>query len=137
MKKAQDKSLFKKFFNSWFMIVIYLVLFVLIMREVVDLSTKLVRTKSIYDSAYVDYKSQESKTNAAKANLDLISSNRGVEGYIRETYPVVKEGEKVVVLFDSKKSPIEPVELPPTQMDKLKSWWNNLYKKVKIENTTN
>ena len=137
MSKAQDRSLIRKFFNSWFMIVIYFVLFVFIMREVIDLSQKLVRTKGIYDSAYTDYKSQEAKTNAAKANVDLISSNRGIEGYIRQTYPVVKDGEKVIVLFDSKSSAVEPVELPPTQMDKLKTWWDSLYKKVKIENAAN
>lgn len=137
MSKAQDRSIIKRFLNSWFMIVIYLVLFVLIMREVVDLSTKLARTKGIYDSAYSDFKNQEAKTNAAKANLDLISSNRGIEGYIRETYPVVKEGEKVIVLFDSKQSAVEPVELPPTRAEVLKTWLHSLYSKVKIESNSN
>ena len=137
MAKTQGKSTAKRFFNSWFMIAIYLLVFVLIMREVVALWPKLFKTKDIYNEAYIDYKSQESKTKASKLSLDLISSDRGIEGYIRETYPVVKDNEKVIVLFDSKEKLTEPLELPPTTLEKIIEWWNKLYNNVKINSISN
>jgi hypothetical protein len=41
--------------------------------------------------------------------MTAIATDRGFENYVRTTYPVVKEGEGVIVVYDAQTSPVAPV----------------------------
>jgi cell division protein FtsB len=50
------------------------------------------------------------RRNALKADVATLSTERGVEEEIREKYPLVKEGEELIVLVDMKKSGVRNQE---------------------------
>lgn len=51
---------------------------------------------------------EEKVKKAEVRNADL-NTPRGFESYVRTTYPVVKEGEGVIVIYDDTGSPVVPV----------------------------
>lgn len=66
-------------------------------------------------------RNEETKRELAKAKADLsfIQTDRGFEEYVRTTYPVVKQGEGVVIVYDEPGSPVTAVREGMTIWEKL------------------
>lgn len=60
----------------------------------------------------------EQKVVRAQEKNDAISTERGFEAYVRTTYPVVKEGEGVIVIYEENTSPVSSVRSDMTVWEK-------------------
>ncbi len=123
MKKYKEKFLWRKIFYSNFTIVFICIFIFFVSKGVFKLWNKYQLTK-------VDLEFVRSQEVQAKNKLDLneeklknINSEEGKEKYIRETYSVRKEGEEVIVLYDSTPSTY--------QIPKAESYWESFKKYVK------
>jgi predicted nucleotide-binding protein len=61
----------------------------------------------------------ETKVIEAKKKNEFIATERGFEEYVRTTYPVVKEGEGVIVVYDDDKTPVSDVREKMTVWERL------------------
>lgn len=69
----------------------------------------------------------EQKVDTAKKETYMIGTERGFEAYVRTTYPVVKEGEGVIVIYDDEKSPVSTVREKVTVWEQLNIWWKQFF----------
>lgn len=65
---------------------------------------------------------------AEEKNAD-IQTDRGFENYVRTTFPVVKDGEGVIVIYDEDKSPVAPVRSDMTIWERIIVSWNRFFSK--------
>lgn len=63
------------------------------------------------------------RARALKANVHALTSERGIEGEIRDRYDVAKEGETVVVIIEEEES--EPAQVSEKEEEK-NSWLSRL-----------
>ena len=68
----------------------------------------------------MDRADMQAKVQKAQEKNDAIATQRGFENYVRTTYPVVKYGEGVIVVYDEEKSPVAPVRTDMTIWERLK-----------------
>ena len=68
------------------------------------------------------------KVDIARKQTNDISTQRGLEAYIRTTYPVVKKGEGVIVIYDDDKVPVSAVRDRVSLWEKLSIWWTDYFK---------
>ena len=60
---------------------------------------------------------------------DALHTDRGVEEYVRRTYPVVKEGEGVIVVYEASSSPVVPVRKDAPITERIKLFFETLFSK--------
>ena len=68
------------------------------------------------------------KVEKAQKETDLIGTQRGFEAYVRTTYPVVKKGEGVIVIYDDDKTPVSTVRTKVTFLEQMSIWWTDFFK---------
>ena len=110
------------------MVVLFL-LIVLLARSVVELNNKRITTARLQAESAADRKELEEKVRKAEVKSTSIKTERGMEAYIRSTYPVVQEGEGVIVVYDTSVSPVTPVREDMTFWESLLIWWRNVVQK--------
>jgi hypothetical protein len=71
----------------------------------------------------------ENKVSIARNKNELIKTERGFEEYVRTTYPVVKEGEGVVVVYDEEKTLVSKVREDTSFFEKISIFWNRFLNK--------
>ena len=69
------------------------------------------------------------KVDTARKETEAIGTQRGFEAYVRTTYPVVKEGEGVIVIYDDEKSPVSTVREKVTVWEQFSIWWKQFFVK--------
>lgn len=69
----------------------------------------------------------EEKVARAKEKNEAIQTDRGFEKYVRTTFPVVKDGEGVIVIYDEDKSPVAPVRSDMTIWERIIVLWNRFF----------
>jgi hypothetical protein len=87
-----------------------------------ELNDKRLEVVKLRDEAAKEKSSLEDKVTLAKAESDAIGTQRGFEGYVRSTYPVVKEGEGVIVIYDEGKNPVSEVRSTMNVWERLLVW---------------
>ncbi len=125
MKKYKRKFIKQRFF-TYLLIPVFVWFIFILGRGIIDLSQKYKVTKldRDYIKREVDKIELEYENNLEK--LENIKTEEGQEEFIRETYPVKKEGEKVVVIYNV---PSFTYEIP-----KKGSNWKSLPIKSFLEN---
>lgn len=123
MKEYQHKHMVRTILYSRATIVILFLLIVLLLRSIMELNNKRAEVSILRNESLLGRQKLEEKVVKAKEQTDTISTQRGFEAYVRTTYPVVKEGEGVIVIYDDEKSPVSTVREKMTIWEMLSIWW--------------
>ncbi len=122
MKEYQRRHMIRTLVYSRVSIVILFLLIILLVRSIMELNDKRLEVVKLRDEAAKEKSSLEDKVTLAKAESDAIGTQRGFEGYVRSTYPVVKEGEGVIVIYDEGKNPVSEVRSTMNVWERLLVW---------------
>lgn len=129
MKEYQQRHMIRTLVYSRVTMVVLFLLIVLLARSVVELNNKRITTARLQAESAADRKELEEKVRKAEVKSTSIKTERGMEAYIRSTYPVVQEGEGVIVVYDTSVSPVTPVREDMTFWESLLIWWRNVVQK--------
>lgn len=119
MREYQQKYLLRRIVYSRVAIVVLFLLVMVLLRSIMELNDKRIAVKKLRVESEVERQDIETKTEKAEQKNENISTERGFEKYVRTTYPVVKEGEGVIVIYDEEKSPVSSVRSDMTVWEKL------------------
>jgi hypothetical protein len=93
-----------------------------------ELNDKRIDVAKMRNDSSVERKDLEQKVSKAQAASDNISTDRGFEAYVRTTYPVVRDGEGVVVIYDNDKDSVTQVRTDMTIWERLSIFWKKITK---------
>ena len=127
MREYQQKHILRTLAYSKVTLVILFLLIVLLLRSVMELNDKRIDVAKLRDDSLKERQELQKKVNIAQEQTDLISTQRGLDAYIRKTYPVVKKGEGVIVIYDDNKVPVSTVREDMTVWEHFMIWWNNFF----------
>ena len=128
MKEYQQKHMVRSLAYSKVTIVILFLLVILLLRSIMDLNGKRVDADKLRDDSIQERQKLQQKVDKAQKETDLIGTPRGFEAYVRTTYPVVKEGEGVIVVYDDNKNLVSSVREKMTFWERVSIWWKNYFK---------
>lgn len=94
-----------------------------------ELNDKRIEVEKLRDDSAKERNELQKKVDKATKETDSISTEAGLEKYIRTTYPVVKKDEGVIVVYDDDKVPVSPVRNQITVWERLSIWWQDYFKK--------
>jgi hypothetical protein len=94
-----------------------------------ELNDKRIDVAKLRNDSEKEREDLQRKVDKAQKDFDTISTERGFEAYVRTTYPVVKKGEGVIVVYDDDKVPVTPVRDKVTFWENISIWWNSHFKK--------
>jgi hypothetical protein len=94
-----------------------------------ELNDKRIEVAKIRDDSKDEKLNLIEKVAKAQAQSDEIATPRGFDSYVRTTYPVVKEGEGVIVVYDGDKSPVSQVRADMNVWERFLVFWQNFTKK--------
>jgi len=126
MKEYQQKHKVEKLLYSKVVVVILFVLVLFLFRSVMELNDKRLEVDTLRDETRVEKSNLEQKVGQKEERNEFIKTSRGLEGYIRETLPVVKEDEGVIVIYDNDKSPVSEVRDSMNIWERLIVLWNKI-----------
>ncbi|MFA5132434.1 MAG: hypothetical protein WC444_03880 [Candidatus Paceibacterota bacterium] len=110
-------------------IVILFVLCILLLRSIMELNDKRIEVTKLRNDSAAEKALLEDKVAKAKEKNDIIATPRGFESYVRTTYPVVKEGEGVIVIYDGDKGLVSPVREDMTVWERFILFWRRMTSK--------
>lgn len=131
MKEYQQKHMIRTLVYSRVTLVILFLLIVILLRSIMELNDKRADVSKLRDDSQKEKEELQRKVEKAQKQTDFISTPRGFEAYVRTTYPIVKKGEGVVVIYDDTKSPVSTVREEVTHLEQLNIWWKNFFKENK------
>jgi hypothetical protein len=129
MKEYQQKHMVRTLVYSRVTIVVLFLLIILLLRSIMELNDKRIEVAKLRDDSKVERQNLTEKVAKAQAQSDEIATPRGFESYVRTTYPVVKEGEGVIVIYDGEKSPVSQVRADMNVWERFIVFWNSFTKK--------
>ncbi len=129
MKEYQQKHVVRTLLYSRVTMVILFLLIVLLLRSIVELNNKRIEVSRLKAESQVEKQDLQEKVGRATAKEEAIKTDRGFESYVRTTYPVVQEGEGVIVIYDADQSPVTPVREDMTVWERLLVFWNKVLKR--------
>lgn len=124
MREYQQKHMIRTLLYSRVTIVILFLLCILLLRSVMELNDKRIEVSKLRDDASKEMDIVSEKVAQAKKQSDAIATPRGFDAYVRSTYPVVKEGEGVIVIYDQDKSPVSQVRADISIWERLLIMWH-------------
>lgn len=129
MREYQQKHMIRTLVYSRVTLVILFLLIVLLLRSIMELNSKRMDVAKLRADSAKEREELQRKVDKAQTETDLISTQRGFEAYIRTTYPVVKNGEGVIVIYDDNKVPVSTVRAEMTMWEHFTIWWNTFFSK--------
>lgn len=109
MREYQHKHMIRTLLYSRVSIIILFLICILLLRSIVALNNKRTEVAKLRDDSSRERAILENKVKQAELKNEAIVTERGFENYVRTTFPVVKEGEGVIVVYDEEKSPVSKV----------------------------
>ena len=107
--------------------VILFILLILFIRTIVELNDKRINASKLREESSTERNDLEEKVAKAKNKEESIKTERGFETYVRTTYPVVSEGEGVIVIYDAPTSLVTPVREDMTVWERLLVLWHKFF----------
>jgi hypothetical protein len=129
MREYQQKHLVRTLIYSRVTLVILFLLIILLLRSIMELNDKRIEVSKLRDDSLLEKEGLQNKVLKAEKQTDDISTQEGFERYVRTTYPVVKKGEGVIVIYDDDKVPVSTVREQITVWEHLGIWWKNFFGK--------
>ncbi len=128
----QHPKIFRKLFYSWLVFVAVCAIIYMSVNQMVLFyykNEKIVSRLEINDNKILKLKKEIEEK---KTTYNFLITERGKEEYYREVYPVAKEGEKVIILYNSTDTGIDVLSTST-------SFWTDTVKKFRffIDNYTN
>lgn len=120
MREFEQKHQIRTILYSRVTIVILFLLCILLLRSIMELNDKRMAVKKLEGESAVERQELEMKVQKAEEKNNAIETKRGFESYVRTTYPIVKEGEGVIVIYDDEKSPVAEVRSNMTLWEQVK-----------------
>lgn len=127
MREYQQKHMIRTLVYSRVTLVILFLVIVLLLRSIMELNSKRIDVAKLRNDSAKEREGLQKKVNKSQQETDLISTQKGFEAYIRTTYPVVKKGEGVIVIYDDNKVPVSTVREKMTVWEHFTIWWNNFF----------
>ncbi|MCX6756972.1 MAG: hypothetical protein NTW35_02360 [Candidatus Nomurabacteria bacterium] len=124
MKEYQQKYIVRTILYSRVTMVILFILLILFIRTIVELNDKRINASKLREESSAERNDLEEKVAKAKNKEESIKTERGFETYVRTTYPVVSEGEGVIVIYDAPTSLVTPVREDMTVWERLLVLWH-------------
>jgi hypothetical protein len=118
MREYQQKYIVRRLIYSRVTIVVLFLLAMFLLRSIMELNEKRIAVSKLQQESELVRSDLAAKVKKAGEKNDAISTDRGFETYVRTTYPVVKDGEGVIVIYDEGKSPVSPVRSTITVWEK-------------------
>lgn len=129
MREYQQKHMIRTLLYSRVTIVVLFLLCVLLLRSIVELNDKRIEVDKLRRESSEERRILENKVAKAEEKNDLIATDRGFESYVRTTFPVVKEGEGVIVIYDEENSPVASVRSEMTVWERIQVFFQGLFAK--------
>lgn len=126
MREYQQKHMIRTLLYSRVTIVILFILIILLLRSIMELNDKRLEVAKDRNDARAERQVLEDKVKVAEKQNSEIETARGLESYVRTTYPVVKEGEGVIVIYDEAKSPVSEVREDMNIWERLLVMWHRI-----------
>lgn len=126
MREYQQKHMIRTLLYSRAAIIILFILIILLLRSIMELNDKRLDVVKNRNEALAERQILEEKVKASEKQNSDIETARGLESYVRTTYPVVKEGEGVIVIYDEEKSPVSKVREDMNVWEKLLVLWHRI-----------
>ncbi len=127
MKEFQQAHFFHKMIYSKVTIVILGALILILLRSTVGLYEKRNDVVVERNKKEEELKDAERQLSDTKEKKTFLESERGKEEYIRTTFPVVKEGEGVIIVYDDKKESVRQVKKELSTKESLKRFLKDLF----------
>jgi hypothetical protein len=127
MREYQHKHMIRTLVYSKVTLLILFLLTVLLIRSIVELNIKRRDVVLLRDESQKEKEEFQRKVEDARIQTETIQTDRGFESYVRTTYPVVKEDEGVIVIYEEGKNPVSTVRTEMTLLEKINVLWNNLF----------
>ncbi len=127
MREIQQEQSVKKMLYSTVSIVILSMLILILLRATVSLYEKRNEVVTERNIKEEELRIENEKLRRAKEKKDFLETERGKEEYVRTTFPVAKEGEKVIIVYDDNKNGVSPVKKERTTMEKFKHFLRDLF----------
>jgi hypothetical protein len=127
MREYQHKHMVRTLVYSKVTLLILFLLIVVLLRSIVELNAKRLDVVKLRDDSQKEKEGLMRKVDQARKETDAIQTERGFESYVRTTYPVVKQGEGVIVIYDEGKNPVSAVRSQMTVGERLNIWWKNFF----------
>lgn len=128
MREFQQRHMVRTLLYSRVTILVLFLLIVLLLRSIMELNDKRIEVAKLRDDSLKEREELERKVDKARQETDAIATERGFEAYVRTTYPVVKKGEGVIVVYDDDKVPVTPVREQINVWERLGIWWRSFFK---------
>lgn len=109
-------------------IIILFVLIILLLRSIMELNDKRIEVNKLRNDTAKEKATLTEKVAIAQKQNSAIATDRGFEEYVRTTYPVVKDGEGVIVLYDEGKNPVSAVRTSMTVWERIIVWLQSVLK---------
>ena len=119
MREYQHKYIIRTLLYSPVTMVVLFLVIVLLLRSIMELNNKRITVDSLRDEAQTTKQDTQTELVRAQEQLRDIKTDRGFETYVRTTYPVVKQGEGVIVVYDQNESPVTQVREDMTLWERL------------------
>jgi hypothetical protein len=129
MREYQQKHLIRTVLYSRVTIVVLFLLIVLLLRSIMELNDKRIAVKKLEAASAQEKADLQQKVAKAKADNEAIATPRGFETYVRTTQPVVKNGEGVIVIYDTPTSPVAPVKSDMTIWERISLYLQVIFAK--------
>jgi hypothetical protein len=129
MREFQQKHLLRTVIYSRATILVLFLAVVLLLRSIMELNDKRLEVKKLTETSEIEKRELEEKVYKSEEKNKEIATSRGREAYIRTTYPVVKEGEGVIVVYDGKPSAVAEVRTNVSMWEGLLLWWRGMKNK--------
>ncbi len=127
MREYQQKHTVRTLVYSKVTMVILFLLIILLLRSVVELNNKRLEVDVERDKTKKEKIELEAKVEKIRKQNEFIKTERGFEEYVRITYPVVKNDEGVIVVYDDEKVLVSEVRDKMTSLEKIIVYWNSLF----------
>lgn len=129
MKEYQQKHMVRTIVYSRVTLVVLFLLIILLLRSIMELNDKRIEVNKIRDDSIKERQELQKKVDIAEKETEAIGTEKGFEAYVRTTYPVVKKGEGVIVIYDNNKVPVSAVRGNVNVWESLNIWWKDFFKK--------
>ena len=120
MQELQQKKIWKTLRYSKLAIIIYLLITVYFVVESIKFYEKKVKLNQKLNIIHMQAVEADRQLQNKQENVKFLSTDRGREQYLRETMPLAKTGEKVIILYDATSSPVQIMSTSSTNWDVFK-----------------
>lgn len=122
MRNFQEKKSFRRFLESKWVLIVLFILLLLFLWNILNFLNKRDETEKNLNIVKNKILELEASKDSLRAEIDNLSTEKGVEASIREKYGLVKEGEQVIVVVDDKNA-LPTVEENNSVFTKIKNWF--------------